>query len=333
VIANDQNCETAGALEQRGWVGNPKSEIRNPKLFLGTLGEVGGSMTRRFTTFALTLVLTASIGTAAEKEGTVFMWKAQKDGAAVYLLGSVHALKEDSYPLPAVIEAAFDQSAVVVFEIDLDGMTDAALQMMNMGSLAEGQTLEETIGPGLWSAFSEKVSASGMPPSMFQFMKPWMAALTLASLELERAGYSNASGIDTHFSDRAKEAGKERMALETVDFQVGLFADLTPEESLAFLEYTVKDLETMIPVLDELAAKWRVGDAGYVQTMMGEEFEDYPDLYEKIIINRNRNWMPAIEGLLAGNRNAMVVVGGMHLVGKDGIIEMLRQKGYTVTQQ
>ncbi len=290
-------------------------------------------MTRRFKTFALTLVMTASIGTAAEKEGTVFMWKAQKDGAAVYLLGSVHALKEDSYPLPAVIDAAFDRSAVVVFEIDLDEMTDAALQMITTGSLAEGQTLEEVIGPDLWSEFSEKMNASGMPPSMFQFMKPWMAALTLASLELERAGYSPAAGIDTHFSDRAKEAGKERMALETVDFQVGLFADLTAEESLAFFEYTVADLETMIPVLDELAAKWLAGDAGFVQTMMGEEFEDYPDLYEKLISGRNRSWMPAIEGLLAGDRVAMVVVGSMHLVGKDGIIEMLRQKGYTVTQQ
>ncbi len=219
-------------------------------------------MTRRFMMLVLILVLTASLGGAGENEGSVFMWKAQKDGAVVYLLGSVHALKEDAYPLPSVIEAAFDRSAVVVFEIDLDEMTDAALQMMTSGSLADGQTLEQVIGPELWSQFSEKMNASGMPPSMFQFMKPWMAALTLASLELERAGYSQAAGIDTRFSDRAKETGKERMALETVEFQVGLFADLTPEESLAFLEYTVADLETMIPVLDELAAKWLVGDAG-----------------------------------------------------------------------
>ncbi|MCJ7755686.1 MAG: TraB/GumN family protein, partial [Thermoanaerobaculales bacterium] len=64
-----------------------------------------------------------------------------------------------------------------------------------------------------------------------------------------------------------------------------------------------------------------------------DEFEDYPDLYEKLISGRNRSWMPAIEGLLAGQRDAMVVVGAMHLVGEDGIIEMLRQRGYTVTQQ
>ncbi len=278
------------------------------------------------------VVLAASLAAAGENEGSVFMWKAQKDGAVVYLLGSVHALKEDAYPLPAVIEAAFDRSEVVVFEVDLDEMTSAALKMLEAGSLGDGQTLEQVAGPVIWSDFSRKMDAAGMPSGMFQFMKPWMAALTLASLELERAGYSPAAGIDTHFSERAKEAGKERTALETVDFQVGLFADLTPEESLAFLEYTVADLETMIPVLDELAAKWSVGDTGYVQRMMGDEFDDYPELYEKLISGRNRSWMPAVEGLLAGRRDAMVVVGAMHLIGDDGIVEMLRQKGYTVTQ-
>ncbi len=196
-------------------------------------------MTRRFTIFALTLVLTFSLGAAVENDGTVFMWKAQKDGAAVYLLGSVHALKEDAYPLPAVIEAAFDRSDVVVFEVDLDEMTDAALQMLTMGSLADGQTLEEVIGPELWSEFSEKMNASEhaavdvpVHETVDGCVEPGFA------FELEKAGYSAASGIDTHFSNRAKAAGKERMALETVEFQVGLFADLTPEESLAFLEYT-----------------------------------------------------------------------------------------------
>ncbi len=279
------------------------------------------------------VVLAASLAAAGENEGSVFMWKAQKDGAVVYLLGSVHALKEEAYPLPAAIEAAFDGSDVVVFEVDLDEMTSAALKMLAAGSLEDGQTLEQVAGPVMWSDFSQKMSAAGMPSGMFQFMKPWMAALTVMGFELENAGYSPAAGIDTHFSNRAKEAGKERMALETPEFQIGLFADLTPEESLSFLDYTLADLETMIPLMDEIYSKWLVGDVQYVQEMMGEEFDDFPELYEKLIRGRNRNWMPAVEGLLKGQRDAMVVVGAMHLVGKDGIVEMLRQQGYTVTQQ
>jgi len=290
-------------------------------------------MKRRFAVAVFGVLLAASLAPAGEGDGSVFMWKAQKDGAVVYLLGSVHALKEDAYPLPAVIEAAFARSDVVVFEVDLDEMASAAVKMLAAGSLEDGQTLEQVAGPVMWSDFSNKMSAAGMPSGMFRFMKPWMAALTVMGFELENAGYSPASGIDTHFSDRAKAAGKERMALETPEFQIGLFADLTPEESLSFLDYTLADLKTMIPLMDEIYAKWLVGDAQYVQSMLGEEFGDFPELYEKLISGRNRSWMPAIERLLAGDREAIVVVGGMHLVGEDGIVEMLREKGYTVTQQ
>lgn len=289
-------------------------------------------MKTRFALAAIALLVTASLGSASEDTGSVFMWKAQKNEAAVYLLGSVHALKEDAYPLPPPIEEAFARSSVVVFEIDIDEMTAAAVKMLTAGSLQDGQTLEEVVGPAKWSALSAKMNAAGMPSGMFQFMKPWMAALTLMSFELEKAGYSPASGIDTHFWNRAGEAGKDRSALETVDFQVSLFADLTPGESLSFLEYTLADLETVIPLMEELSAKWREGDTTYVQEMMGSEFDDFPELYEKLISNRNKAWMPAIEELLAGEGSALVVVGAMHLVGVDGVVEMLRKRGYTVTQ-
>jgi len=289
-------------------------------------------MSTRSAMAAIALCISASFGTAAEDGGTVFMWKAQKDGAAVYLLGSIHALRKDAYPLPEVIEAAFDQSEVVVFEIDLDDMVAVATKMLEAGSLEDGLTLEEVAGPVVWSEFSMKMNAAGMPSGMFQFMKPWMAAMTVAAFELENAGYTSESGIDTHFWNRAKTTNKETEALETADFQVGLFASLTPEESLAFLEYTLSDLETMIPQLDEMTRMWSVGDAQAIKDVREDEFADYPDLYEKLIGARNRAWLPAIEQLLGGDRDAMVVVGAMHLVAEDGIIEMLRQRGYTVTQ-
>jgi hypothetical protein len=221
---------------------------------------------------------------------------------------------------------------VVVFEIDLDEMATGAIQMLSLGSFEDGQTLEQVVGPVIWSKFSAKMNAAGMPSGMFQFMKPWMAALTLTSFELEKAGYSAASGIDTYFSNRAKKAGKKRLALETAEFQFGLFADLTPEQSLEFLEYTLADLETMIPQMDVLSAKWRAGDARYIQKTFMEEFADYPELYEKLGPQRNRAWLPVIEELLAGESDAMVIVGALHLVGTDGIVDLLRKKGFTVTQ-
>ena len=261
------------------------------------------------------------------------MWKVEKGETTLYLLGSIHALKEDAYPLPPAIEAAFDEAEVAVFEIDLDDMTKAAIKMMSAGSLEKGSTLEEVVGPETWSEFKAHVEGLGFNASLYQGMKPWMAALTVAAFELTKHGYLATAGLDSYFSQRADEAGKERLALETAEFQVGLFAALSPEQSLAFLGYTLEDLALMIPEMDRLYLDWRAGKVKSVEGALLEGFEEFPDVFKKMIADRNHSWMPRIEKLLAGNRDAIVVVGSAHLVGNEGVVNLLREKGYTVEQQ
>lgn len=262
-----------------------------------------------------------------------FMWKVEKGGTTLYLLGSIHALKEDAYPLPSAIETAFDEAEVAVFEIDLDDMTKAAIKMMSAGTLEKGQKLEEVVGPETWSAFETHVEGLGFDAALYQGMKPWMAALTVAAFELTKHGYLATSGLDTHFSQRAVETGKKRLALETAEFQVSLFGDLSPEDSLAFLRYTLVDLDAMIPEMDALYRDWRIGNVNAVEQALLEGFAEFPDLAEKMVTDRNHAWMPLIEDLLAGDRDAIVVAGSAHLVGEQGVVNLLRAKGYTVEQQ
>jgi uncharacterized protein YbaP (TraB family) len=286
---------------------------------------------------ALALVL-ASLPVVAQTQGTepsgkTFMWRTDNGGTTLYLLGSIHALREDAYPLPTVIDAAFTQAEVVVFEIDLDDMTTAAIQLMTVGTLDEGVNLESVVGPEIWAEFADHVAETGFQPSFFQGMRPWMAALTLTAFELSSQGYVSTAGLDTHLSQRAKESGKERRALETAEYQVSLFAELSPEQSLAFLRYTLSDLESIIPEMDELYLDWRTGDVEPVEQLLLEGFEEFPEVFERMVVERNRAWIPQIEELLAGERDAMVVVGSMHLVGEIGLVNLLREKGYTVEQQ
>lgn len=284
------------------------------------------------------LLLLASLPVFAQtqgpdRSGKTFMWRAENGGTTLYLLGSIHALREDAYPLPPVIDAAFDEVEVLVFEIDLDDMAAAAIQMMTVGSLGPGSNLESVVGPEIWSDLKAHVTELGFEPSFFQGMKPWMAALTLTAFELTNQGYVSTAGLDTHLSQRAKESGKERQALETAEFQVSLFSELTSEQSLAFLRYTLNDLETIIPEMDKLYLEWRTGSVGPVEELLLEGFEEFPELFDTMVADRNRAWMPQIEELLAGKRDAMVVVGSMHLVGEIGLVNLLREKGYTVEQQ
>ena len=262
-----------------------------------------------------------------------FMWKVKNGEATVYLLGSIHALKGDAYPLPPAIETAFDESEVAVFEVDLDDMTKAAIKMMSAGTLAKDLTLEEVVGPETWSEFETHVVGLGFNASLYQGMKPWMAALTVAAFELTKHGYLAAAGLDTYFSQRANETGKKCLALETVEFQVGLFADLSPQDSLAFLRYTLEDLDAMIPEMERLYGDWRVGNVEAVEEALLEGFEEFPGLSKKMVSDRNYAWIPQIEKLLAGDRDVIVVVGSAHLVGDRGVVNLLRAKGYTVEQQ
>ena len=293
-------------------------------------------MTHRRLGYVLVLALSVLPGLSSAQTPPAparhFLWQVEKGEATVFLLGSIHALKEDAYPLPPVVEEAFDRSEIAVFEVDLDEISSAALKMLSAGTLEEGETLEKVVGAEIWTDVEQRVEDSGLPPSVVSHMKPWMAALTLAALELTRGGYIQSAGLDSYFFERAKSAEKERIALETVDFQVGLFAGLSSDQSREFLDYTLRDLDTVIPMLDELAAQWRAGDVEAVEQLLNEGFSEFPDLYRKIVTDRNRSWLGPIEELLAGERDAIVVVGSLHLVGREGLVALLRDLGYRVDQ-
>jgi uncharacterized protein YbaP (TraB family) len=293
-------------------------------------------MNRRHLVLAIASVL-AAVPVLAEAPtddvDKTFMWKAERGETRVYLAGSIHALREDAYPLPQPIQSAFDEVEVLMFEIDVDDMTQAAIKMMAAGTLEEGRTLEEVVGPETWFELKVHAGPLGLDPAFFSGMKPWMAALTLAAFELTKHGYLATAGLDTYLSQKADEAGKDRLALETAAFQVSLFADLTPEQSLEFLRHTLADLETVIPEMERLYLDWRSGKVEPLQELLLEGFNEFPAVFKRMVVDRNRAWMPKITELLDGDRDAMVVVGSMHLVGDEGLIALLRQQGYTVAQQ
>ncbi len=172
----------------------------------------------------------------------------------------------------------------------------------------------------------------GMGIGGFKKMKPWMVALSLTSLELMRADYLGSEGIDAYFSSRAKTAGKPQQGLESIDFQVSLFAEMSGEESVEFLRYTLADLDTMIPLVEEIVAAWKIGDSARIEDLLVDGFDGHEELYDRLVKQRNLRWLPQIEELFRGDVDAMVVVGSLHLVGEHGLIELLKAKGYEVEQ-
>ncbi len=263
------------------------------------------------------------------------LWKVQGKQATVYLLGSVHALQEKDYPLPSVIETAFTNSRIVAFETDIGELESPALgmKMLSKSQLPEGQTLENVLSPEIYKDFMKHAEDSGTPSMMVERMKPAMAAMTLEIFELLKMGMNPQYGVDKHFYPLAQSAGKEILPLETVDFQLDLVTGFSKEEGELLMKSTLKEIDNIKKDLGELIKAWREGDADKLQKLMNDAMADSPLIYKRLLTDRNHNWVPKIEQLVRGDKNAIIIVGAGHLVGKEGVVELLKKDGLKVTQE
>jgi uncharacterized protein YbaP (TraB family) len=114
---------------------------------------------------------------------------------------------------------------------------------------------------------------------------------------------------------------------------LGMLANLSAKQQREFLEYSVEDAERAAQEIDALIAAWRVGDTKSLAKLLQEGFDKYPEIYRPLTVDRNRKWIPEIENLLRERDDYLVIVGALHLVGKDSVVELLQGKGYRVTQQ
>jgi hypothetical protein len=288
---------------------------------------------RRRLAVLLFAVLAAGVAPAvADDAPRSFLWLAERDGRTIHLLGSIHFMKADAAPLAPAIEEAYRRSGLVVFETDIEGLDRAAVALLAAGTLGDGASLAGAIPADLYTEVAARAAKLGMGAGAFDRMKPWMVALTVTSLELMRAGYLGSAGIDAELSARAVADGKPRRGLETTDEQVALFAGLTDEEGVEFLRYSLDELDAAIPLVDELVEAWRAGDVETLEGLLVEGFEGHPELFDRMVVARNRRWLPVVEELLDGDTDALVVVGALHLVGEQGLVELLRAAGCTVVQ-
>jgi uncharacterized protein YbaP (TraB family) len=263
-----------------------------------------------------------------------FLWTVKSPKATVYLLGSFHLLKSDAYPLDKNIEAAYKDSQRVVFEADIDNVNTPAFQarMLSLGLYPEGQTLSQNISKETYALLEKNLAEVGLSIDQVGRFKPWLCAVTIAALKLKRMGFDPEYGVDKYFFKKAKEDGKERLFLETLDFQIALFADLGGVEAEAFLKQTLKDLEVVEAMLPDMLSAWETGDAARLESSMTISFKEYPAMYDRFLVQRNKRWAGFIEQLLAQGGTTLVVVGAGHLVGQDNLLQLLRDKKYTIAQ-
>jgi uncharacterized protein len=286
--------------------------------------------------FALRVAVIAILSLAAAHvaDAKTFGWKATGKGGVVYLIGSIHVMTPDFYPLSPALEAAFKDSDLLVEEVDMAEMLDPMAQMriLSRGMLPGDQSLDKLLSPATLALVRKATGDLGAAGGPLMRFKPWMLAVALQGLELAKAGFDPELGLDKHFYDLAKEAGKSVQGLETADYQISVFDGMTMEQQDRMLAQTIKELQTELASVGKLADAWKAGDALTVERIVQAELKAEPLIYQRLLVDRNKNWLPKIEALFGRQGRALVVVGAAHLVGTDGVIAMLRAKGYTVEQ-
>ncbi len=280
---------------------------------------------------AASLLVLSTIGQTQAAAHT-FLWKVSGKQNVVYLVGSMHLLTKDLYPLNPALDGAYKDSDLLVEELDLGEMMAGQLEMLLRAKLPADQSLDKVLSPSTYAQVNKRIAGLGLPAGPLDQFKPWFLALTIEALEWQKAGFDAELGLDKHFYDLAHTDGKNVQGLETVGYQVSLFDGMTMEQQDRMLADTLKDLDTEIGNINKLVDAWKSGDAAAVERIVLADLKQDPVMYQRLLVQRNQNWMPKLEALFSRRGRAFVVVGAAHLVGPDGLIALLKARGYSVEQ-
>ncbi|WP_051414674.1 TraB/GumN family protein [Pseudoxanthomonas suwonensis] len=280
------------------------------------------------------LLLLAGAAPAHAGPPVPLLWKVSDADNAVYLLGSFHLLSAEDYPLSPEVDAAFADAESLLFELAPGeaGSPELAARLAQAGTRSGPGSLREDLGPELWARLERYARANQMSLEGLARFEPWFIGLSIGMVEMGRSGLDPELGLDRHLMGAAARAGKPAAGLERAEQQLAVLAGMALEEQKQLLAEAL-DEAGKPSQSRELYKAWRAGDAQRLwQEMAVEMRRQYPALYRRINIERNDAWVPQLEARLAlgEGEDTLAVVGALHLLGEDGVVEKLRAKGYRV---
>ena len=281
---------------------------------------------------ALVILLVSCVAHGDEEPAMI--WIIKGDTNNVYLLGSIHVLRESDHPLPDVLEIIYDDAEQLVMEIDMDDLDPVSTMqfLTSHGVLTGDRTLRDIMGPEMYARAEASAAAIDIPIEMLAKAEPWLAAITVEEMVMNRAGFNAAHGIEMYLTNKAIADGKAITGLETIEQQLGFLDGLSIDTQNRWLLQSIMEAERTEEIIVELVAAWRRGDATFLEEMLLSEFDEYPELHDLILINRNRNWVEPIMALLNDDDDFLIVVGAAHLVGEDSLPDLLSKQGVRIRQ-
>lgn len=270
---------------------------------------------------------------AAQGDGPA-LWVIKDEDSTLYLFGTVHVLRPTTAWGSAKVDAAFDASQNVIFEISNPDDQAAIQPLIGQYGVSPDRPLSSLLTAEEIAALNTAAQSIGATAAQLDPLRPWLVGLTLSVAPLMRAGYDPQSGVEMILKARAEAAGKPVSGFETIDEQVRILATLSEETQVAFLRAALESYKDATTELDALVNAWAEGDVEGIERLGVDEMRSASEeIYQALLVRRNANWADQIQTLLAGSGTTFIAVGSAHLAGDDSVQEILEDRGVTVTRQ
>ena len=287
--------------------------------------------------FIIIILMIATFAYSGEYSN--FFWQVEKGDITVNLCGSVHLMRPDYYPLREEIEQAFEESEILVLEFDINKIDMNKIQELinTRGLYPEGDSLKTDLGEEYYEKLGSELAEYKYTVESVKNQKPWYMTMTLSSVRVSELGYTAEGGTDLYFAQKAK-GHKEIQQLETAEAQFEMLSGMDEHIQIEYLKELIDKREEFNQEVEELMQSWIAGDDSTMYRLMNEEIKENPELagyYDKLFTERNLNMTDKIEQYLAedNEKEYFIVVGSGHFLGEDGIVNLLRERGYSVVRK
>ena len=245
--------------------------------------------------------------------------------------GSVHILREADYPLPDEFDRAYSQSAMLVIETDVEQMANENVEqyLLSRMFLPGNQTLRSVLNPRTYELLDAAFREYGQRLDGFIRFKPSMVVNVLALMQMQKMGFVE-EGVDFNYLAKARNENKPVAYLESIETQIDLIVTMGDGYENDFVMYSLYDMESTETELSALLDEWKNGRSSKTEEALLEMKNEWPQIYRTVVTDRNNAWMPQIERYLASGTVSFVIVGLAHIHGPDGLLQQLKNAGYTV---
>ncbi|MGE4471671.1 MAG: TraB/GumN family protein [Sulfuricurvum sp.] len=260
------------------------------------------------------------------------VWKVSDAHHTLFLGGTIHVLRGSDYPLPEEFDQAYAQSDFVVFETDiaLSQSRTFGIMLAKKMLLPPEQTLPQFLTPQTYRKLSDYLASEGYSNALYEHMQPWALMMTLTQTTLGKMGIDQ-NGVDMFYAQRALKDHKPQKYLESVEEQLAIISEIGKGEEDVLVEQTLRDMRELNETMAWMVRDWREGKTKRLEDeMVNQMLEESPKMYRLILKDRNDAWMPKLRSMMDEGKIGFVLVGTMHLLGSDGLLERFRKMGYRI---